>query len=36
LESKDADVLATESAYQGDYQWFQAWMSHQLESSAES
>lgn len=31
LESKDADVLPTESAYQNDYQWFQAWMTHQLE-----
>ena len=32
LATKDAAVLPTEFAYQSDYQWFQAWMSHQSES----
>ena len=32
LTTKDAAVLPTEFAYQSDYQWFQAWMSHQIES----
>ena len=29
---KDADVLPTEYAYQTDYQWFQTWMTSQIET----
>jgi len=32
LAPKDADMQATEYAYQSDYQWFQAWMNDQIES----
>ena len=32
LAPKDAAVLPTELAYQSDYEWFQAWMTHQIES----
>jgi len=32
LAPKDAAVQPTEYAYQSDYQWFQAWMTHQIES----
>jgi len=32
LTVKDASVQPSEFAYQSDYQWFQAWMAHQLES----
>lgn len=32
LTAKDASVQPSEFAYQSDYQWFQAWMTHQLES----
>ena len=32
LAPKDAEVQPTEYAYQSDYQWFQTWMSYQVES----
>jgi hypothetical protein len=32
LAAKDASVQPTEFAYQSDYQWFQAWMTHQLDA----
>lgn len=32
LAAKDAVVQPTEFAYQSDYQWFQAWMTHQFET----
>jgi hypothetical protein len=32
LAPKDAEVQPTEYAYQSDYQWFQTWMSYQIES----
>jgi hypothetical protein len=34
LAAKDASVQPTEFAYQSDYQWFQAWMTHQLGSQS--
>ena len=33
LAPQDTDVLPTEYAYQTDYQWFQTWMTYQIESS---
>jgi hypothetical protein len=34
LAAKDAVVQPTEFAYQSDYQWFQSWMTHQLEAQS--
>jgi hypothetical protein len=31
LAPKDSAIQPTEYAYQSDYQWFQAWMNHQIE-----
>jgi hypothetical protein len=36
LAAKDAEILPTEFAYQSDYQWFQAWMNHQIASRSDS